>query len=92
MDFSKPYNYEDIKFEEKHVKILNGKQETIFNDHIEFPIDFDDNAAAIVASRYLCNDSKNKETSIKQMFDRVSDTITTWGVCGKYFDQNSELK
>jgi ribonucleoside-diphosphate reductase alpha chain len=92
MDFSKLYNYEDIKFENKHVKILNGKQEVIFEDDIEFPINFDDNAAAIVASRYLCNDSKNKETSIKQMFNRVSDTITTWGCYNNYFNPDPDLK
>ncbi len=92
IDFSKPYNYEDIKFEIKHVKILNEKQEIIFEDNIEFPKDFDDNAAAIVASRYLCNNAKNKETSIKQMFDRVSSTITTWGVKQSYFGSDPELK
>jgi len=92
MDFSKLYEYDDIKFENKHVKILNEKKEIIFEDNIEFPINFDDNSAAIVASRYLCNDSKNKETSIKQMFTRVSDTITTWGCHNKYFDSNPDLK
>ena len=92
MYFSKLYEYEDIKFENKHVKILNEKKEIIFEDNIEFPINFDDNAAAIVASRYLCNNSKNKETSIKQMFNRVSDTITTWGCYNKYFDSDPDLK
>ncbi len=92
MDFSKLYDYDDIKFENKHVKILNEKKEIIFEDNIEFPINFDDNAAAIVASRYLCNNSKNKETSIKQMFNRVSDTITTWGCYNKYFDSDPDLK
>jgi len=55
IDFSKPYNYEDVAFEIKHVKILNEKQETIFEDDNRiFKKIFDNNAAAIVASRYLC--------------------------------------
>jgi ribonucleoside-diphosphate reductase alpha chain len=92
MNFSKLYEYEDIKFENKHVKITNEKKEIIFEDYIEFPKDFDDNAAAIVASRYLCNNSKNKETSIKQMFNRVSDTISTWGAYNNYFESTNDLK
>lgn len=90
IDLSKTYNYEDVKFEKKHVKILNEKQEIIFENHIEFPIDFDDNAAAIVASRYLCNDAKRKETSLKQMFDRVCNTIADWGLKDKYFKDQEE--
>jgi len=85
MNFSKPYEYKDVKFEKKHVKILDKKQKIIFEDFIEFPVDFDDNAAAIVASRYLCNEAKNKEFSIKQMFDRISNTITKWGIKSGYF-------
>jgi ribonucleoside-diphosphate reductase alpha chain len=92
MDFSKLYEYEDIVFENKYVKIINEKKEIIFEDNIEFPKDFDDNAAATVASRYLCNNSKNKETSIKQMFNRVSDTITTWGFYNNYFKPAEDLK
>ena len=78
--------YENIEFELKKVKIVGADGNVVFEDEIEFPADFDDNAAAIVASRYLCNDSKHKETSLKQMFDRVSETITTWGLAQGYFD------
>jgi GR25 family glycosyltransferase involved in LPS biosynthesis len=68
MDFSKLYNYEDIKFENKHVKILNGKQEVIFEDDIEFPINFEDNAAAIVAS-------KHRETSDIEYRYQIEDIL-----------------
>ncbi|HQF37193.1 MAG TPA: ribonucleotide reductase N-terminal alpha domain-containing protein, partial [Candidatus Dojkabacteria bacterium] len=77
--------YDSIKFEIKHVKIVGANGNIIFEDHVEFPKDFDDSAAAVVASRYLCNDAKNKETSIKQMFNRVSDTISNWGADQGYF-------
>jgi len=78
-----PYNH--IEFEKKHVKILNKRGEIIFEEFIEFPKDFDENAAAIVASRYLCNNTKNKELSIKAMFNRVSNTITQWAENQRYF-------
>ena len=77
--------YDSIKFEIKHVKIVGANGNIIFEDHVEFPKDFDDSAAAVVASRYLCNDAKNKETSIKQMFNTVSDTISNWGADQGYF-------
>jgi ribonucleoside-diphosphate reductase alpha chain len=81
-----PYNYEDITFEMKHVKIVGADNNIIFEDNIEFPIDFDNNGAAVVASRYLCNDINNKETSLTQMIDRVSNTISRWGLNQKYFN------
>ena len=84
--------YKDIEFEVKQVKILDKDGKTIFEDQIEFPKDFENNAAAIVASRYLCNDSKHKETSLKQMFDRVSDTIADWGEEQGYFGDSVNIK
>ena len=82
--------YDGIEFEIKKVEIEDSNGTTIFSDNIEFPKDFKNNDAAIVASRYLCNDSKHKETSLKQMFDLVSETITTWGLGLGYFDKKRD--
>lgn len=82
--------YKDIEFEIKNVEIKNSEGTLIFSDKIEFPKDFDNNAAAVVASRYLCNNSKYKESSLKQMIDRVSETITTLGLDLGYFDTKRE--
>jgi len=84
--------YKNIEFEVKHVKITGSDNSIVFEDDIEFPKDFDDNAAAVVASRYLCNDAKHKETSLKQMIDRVSDTISEWGRDLGYFDKNWDMR
>ncbi len=84
--------YKDIEFEIKNVEIKSPNGDIVFSDKIEFPKDFDDNAAAVVASRYLCNNSKYKETSLKQMIDRVSDTISNWGVEQEYFGKHSSDK
>lgn len=84
--------YEDINFVNKHLIITDKNGKTIFDDKIEFPDDFDDTAASIVASRYLCNSAKLKETSIKQMFDRVSETISKHGNEYDYFSNDEEMK
>ena len=83
--------YKNIEFEVKHVKITGADNSIVFEDDIEFPKNFDDNAAAVVASRYLCNDAKNKETSLKQMINRVSDTISEWGRDLGYFVKNWDI-
>lgn len=89
MDIKDPYD--GIEFELKKVQIKDKDNNIIFEAEIEFPKDFDDNAAAIVASRYLCNDAKHKETSIKQMFDRVSNTISNWGKEQGYFVSQTDM-
>jgi ribonucleoside-diphosphate reductase alpha chain len=77
--------YYHVKFEKKHIKIFNKDNQIIFEKFIEFPVDFDENAAAIVASRYLCNNVKDEELSIKQMFNRVTNTISKWAKEQHYF-------
>ena len=77
--------YDNIQFEQKHIQIFNSSNEIIFDEFIEFPKDFDENAATIVASRYLTNNSNKKEQSIKDMIDRVSNTITLYGKNQNYF-------
>jgi len=77
--------YEGIEFEMKHIEIKNKENKITFSENIAFPKNFDDGHAAIVASRYLCNNAKLKETSLKQMIDRVSDTITNWAREQGYF-------
>lgn len=89
--FTKLDPYENINFTKKHIEIRNKEGEVIFNEDIEFPENFDDSHAAIVASRYLCNNAKRKETSLKDMIDRVSDQITEWAEKGDYFDSKEEL-
>lgn len=84
--------YSDIKFEKKKVKLVSSNGEIIFEEEIIFPDYFDENSAAIVSSRYLCNNAKLKETSLQQMIDRVSNTITEWGIKDGYFSSDEEAE
>ena len=82
--------YKDINFEIRRAVIKNKKGEVIFDEEVEFPDYFSDDAVNIVSSKYLCNEAKHKETSLKQMIDRVSETIADWGLKDGYFGENKE--
>lgn len=84
------YNYEDIVFVNKEAKIYDKDNNLIFNELIEFPDFYDDNSVNIISSKYLCNSDKVKETSLKQIINRISDTITEWGWEQNYFDTEDE--
>ncbi len=82
--------YDGIKISKRHIEIRNREGKPIFSEYVEFPDDFDDSNAAIVASRYLCNNAKKKEVSLIDMIDRISDQITEWAKL--YFETEEELK
>lgn len=78
--------YKDINFVKRHALIKDKDGNIIFNEEVEFPDFFSDNAVNIVSSKYLCNNAKRKEKSLKDMIDRVSETITDWGIEDGYFN------
>lgn len=80
-----PYKYEDINFEIRRALIKSKEGKIIFDEEVEFPEYFSDDSVNIVSSKYLCNEAKRKENSIKQMIDRVSETIAMWGMKDGYF-------
>lgn len=77
--------YEGINFVEFHPIIKDRDGKIIFDEEVTFPDYFRENDIKIVASKYLCNNAKLKETDIRQMINRVSDTITDWGLKDGYF-------
>jgi len=82
--------YKDINFVERRALIKDKNGKTIIDELVEFPDFFSEKSVNIVTSKYLCNEAKRKETSIRQMIDRVSDTIAEWGKSDEYFqDENS---
>ena len=82
--------YEGINFVKRRAEIVDKDGKIIFNEDVIFPDYFSDQDINIVASKYLCNEGKKKETSLKQMIDRVSDTITEWGEISNYFNDEEE--
>ncbi|MEQ9337752.1 MAG: vitamin B12-dependent ribonucleotide reductase [Miltoncostaeaceae bacterium] len=58
----------------------------------EFPLDWSDTAVRIVASKYFRYgmDDPRRETSLREVIDRVVDTIRYHGVKGGYFADDDE--
>ncbi|MCP4603953.1 MAG: vitamin B12-dependent ribonucleotide reductase [Proteobacteria bacterium] len=80
--------YDKIKWERRTALITNDKGETIFElKDVEVPAFWSQIATNVVASRYFRSQSRNgeRETSVRQIVDRVVSTITHWGQKDLYF-------
>ncbi len=80
--------YDEVRWELRHCSITNDKGEVIFEQRdVEVPADWSQTAANIVASKYFHGrlGSEDRERSVAQLVRRVVDTITGWGVAGRYF-------
>ncbi|NDI16050.1 MAG: vitamin B12-dependent ribonucleotide reductase, partial [Actinobacteria bacterium] len=61
---------------------------------VEFPESWSLNATNIVAQKYFRGTlgTPERETSLRQVIDRVADTITNWGIQGGYFVDDEEAE
>ena len=78
--------YKDINFIETKALILGSDGGKIYENDVVFPDYFSENSINIVASKYF----KKGENDIRQMINRVSNTITQWGENQNYFDDESD--
>ncbi len=70
-------------------------ERTVFRqDDCEFPLDWSDTAVRIVASKYFRYgmDDPRRERSLRQVIDRVVDTIRHHGVAGGHFADDDEAE
>src|SRR5215475_3216158 len=87
--------YDDVQWETRTAAINNDKGAVIFEQRdIEVPVDWSQTATNIVASKYFYGKvgSPERETSVAQLVQRVTDTIADWGKKDGYFhtDQDAE--
>src|SRR6266849_2142060 len=87
--------YDEIQWETRTASIGNDKGAIIFEQRdIEVPVDWSQTATNIVASKYFYGKlgSPERETSVAQLIQRVTDTIAEWGKKDGYFhtDQDGE--
>jgi ribonucleoside-diphosphate reductase alpha chain len=87
--------YDEVQWETRTASIGNDKGSTIFEQRdVEVPVDWSQTATNIVASKYFYGKigSPERETSVAQLVQRVTDTITDWGKKDGYFqtDQDAE--
>ncbi len=95
--------YDELTWERRDARITNFKDGTVAFEQldVEFPTDWSVNATNIVAQKYFRGTpgTQERESSLRQVIDRVADTITQWGLEGGYFvdeveadTYNAELK
>jgi len=86
---------ESISWVSRDAKITDANGGVIFQqDGVEFPDFWSETAVKIVTDKYFrgIQDTDERETSLKQVVNRVVDTITQWGIQGGYFDkENAEI-
>ena len=88
--------YDEVQWERRDARISNWKDGSVAFEQldVEFPVGWSLNATNIVAQKYFRGTpgTPERETSFRQVVDRVANTITQWGVEGGYFvdDQESE--
>src|SRR6266540_4965022 len=91
---SETHPYETIEWEHREARIPNWKDGTdaFLQPDVEFPVSWSQNSTNIVAQKYFRGTlgTEERETSLRQVIDRVADTITSWGVKDGYFVDEQE--
>jgi ribonucleoside-diphosphate reductase alpha chain len=95
--------YDELEWELRDAVLTNWRDGTVSFEQrgVEFPTSWSMMATQIVAQKYFRGQlgTPQRERSVRQMVDRVADTITGWGIDGGYFADdesaqtfNAELK
>jgi ribonucleoside-diphosphate reductase alpha chain len=88
--------YETIEWERRDARIPNYRDGTdaFFQPDVEFPVSWSQNATNIVAQKYFRGTlgTPERESSLRQVIDRIADTITDWGVRDGYFVDDDEAE
>ena len=88
--------YDTVEWERRDARIPNHKDGTdaFFQAGVEFPTSWSQNATNIVAQKYFRGTlgTPEREWSLRQVIDRVADTITEWGTRDGYFVDNDEAE
>ncbi|HET8930036.1 MAG TPA: vitamin B12-dependent ribonucleotide reductase [Acidimicrobiales bacterium] len=88
--------YDQVSWERRDARITNYQDGTVAFEQlgVEFPTSWSQNATNIVAQKYFRGTvgTPGRESSLRQVVDRVVDTITTWGTEGGYFTDDHEAQ
>ena len=86
--------YDTLEWERRDARIPNFKDggDAFFQPEVEFPTTWSLNATNIVAQKYFRGTlgTAEREWSLRQVIDRVADTITDWGTRDGYFVDERE--
>jgi ribonucleoside-diphosphate reductase alpha chain len=88
--------YDTVEWERRDSRIQNYKDggDAFFQPDVEFPTSWSLNATNIVAQKYFRGTlgTPEREWSLRQVIDRVVDTITDWGTKDGYFVDEQEAE
>ena len=85
--------YEDIEWEHRTASISNDRGEVIFEQKdVEVPSSWSQTAVNVVVSKYFRGavDGPGRENSIKQLIDRIVETLEGWGRTQDYFASDED--
>jgi ribonucleoside-diphosphate reductase alpha chain len=86
--------YDEVEWDTRDARISNWKDGSVAFEQlgVEFPTTWSLNSTNIVAQKYFRGPmgGPERESSLRQVIDRVVDTISTWGVEGGYFADEAE--
>ena len=88
--------YDMVEWERRDARIHDWRDGSVAFEQlgVEVPTTWSINASNILAQKYFRGSlgTPERETSLKQVVDRVVDTITTWGTEGDYFATPDEAQ
>ena len=88
--------YEMMAWERRDARISNWKTGEVAFEQlgVEFPVGWSLNATNIVAQKYFRGNpgTDEREWSLKQVADRVANTIADWGIADGYFADSAEAE
>ncbi|HLF99437.1 MAG TPA: LAGLIDADG family homing endonuclease, partial [Acidimicrobiia bacterium] len=88
--------YDSLEWETREARIpdLKSGGDAFYQPEVEFPVSWSQNATNIVAQKYFRGPlgAPEREYSVRQIIDRVADSITDWGVRDGYFADSEEAE
>src|SRR5829696_8766233 len=88
--------YDELEWERRDARITNFRDGSVAFEQtdVEFPTTWSLNATNIVAQKYFRGTigTSEREWSLRQVIDRVADTITEWGKRDGYFVDDEETE
>ena len=86
--------YDDIDWEVRTARLVDHRDGSVAfeQDDVEVPVDWSVNATNILAQKYFrgATDAPDRESSLRQVADRVTGTIADWGLRDGYFVDAAE--
>ncbi|MDE3065808.1 MAG: ribonucleoside-diphosphate reductase, partial [Acidobacteriota bacterium] len=88
--------YDEVVWDRRDARISNFRDGSVAFEQldVEVPADWSFNATNILAQKYFRGTlgTAERETSLKQVVDRIVDTVTSWGLDADYFVDEEEAE